>query len=153
MDGSALEIRVGGYQFPDGYEISGKRLYPDWLNVDGWARTQAAEWKFSHACLSAGEAIDLRDWLAAIAARQVVTMRLQFTEPNLAFTLIEVADNVASLRINFSHETCPPEGPRDVRLADGYPVTFRIELDQLAAAAAAWDREIALYPQRDGTGV
>lgn len=148
VDGSFIELEITGYQFPDGYEISGRWYYPDWLMIRGHVRDPKLQWKFSYACFYSSEARELGEWLRSIVDCEPVHKELTFTEPNVCVRLVERMADSSVLDFCLSQEFCPPDQPLEVRLGDGYPVEITVDHEQLRQAADAWIQDAAQFPDR-----
>ena len=76
---------------------------------------------------------------------------LDFTEPNLAFSVASVIDEETVLRVHLSLEAVAgkPGWTRETgpRLYE-YSVPFRLDQLQLQTAAAQWSHDIAPFPPR-----
>ncbi len=131
--GTALELRVVGYQFPD-LEAGADPRDPDswdsnWLVIDGSVRTAAGtSWSFQDPALTTWEVAELAAWLEHVAAGAVppattpqeaeATVRIEvvpdddqlraagwltFLEPNLSFAVGSQAGEQVELLVAFSH--------------------------------------------------
>jgi hypothetical protein len=164
LDGACVEISVLGYQFdePDPVELD---LEDDEFGPEDWLTVHAQiefpderRWEFTQPCLTTLEARALADWLAAVAAGSVPTEGrvFQFTEPNVAFSVLSHPDDRAAaagrlqLRMHFSYESLPPwrqpyrAWPNDL----SYFIVLDVDRDQVHAAATAWLGQISPFPTR-----
>lgn len=151
----ALEISIVGYQFPDAED---RRQRYSWHRVEGRAHTTDESWKFRYPALTCEESPRLAAWFRAVAGiasddrptRDTARRRIGFTEPNLALDVEAFQGGDASIRVELDLEFRAP-GVRADHGA-GNPSLLRVSLspERLRAAAAAWDADVARYP--DGLG-
>jgi hypothetical protein len=141
--GSTVELTVQGYQFPDASPRS-RSLDHDanWLEIRGVIDADGVRWSFEDPCLLTVEARELGRWLRDVAAGGS-PQDLWFVEPNLVFGLDDRTAERVAVRVTFSHESAPPTD-------SGAPdeVVLRLTPQELAAAAAEWEDELAVYPVR-----
>jgi hypothetical protein len=139
--GDSLSLRVGGYQFPDAEDL---RQRYSWHMVSGQARCAEGSWDFEWQALTCDESPRVSAWLRA-AASKAGPAALTFIEPNLGFRLAGDAVVGQALEVDLDLEFLPPWNRH--RNA-GDPTTLRIDIDAggLRAAADAWDKERAPFP-------
>jgi hypothetical protein len=150
----ALEMSIAGYQFPDAEDPRQRR---SWHVVTGRATTGGESWEFGYPALTCDESPRLAAWLRAAAddighRRPVGDRRITFTEPNLAFEIVDPDRGEAQLRVELDLEFRPPSRRTDRRA--GHPTVLLMSLSptQLRAAAAAWDAETARFPAGPAPG-
>jgi hypothetical protein len=159
FDGASVDLRVGGYQFPDRKAEYRRDWDANWLNICGRVtQTDGASCTFVDPSLTTWEAEALGVWLRGAAAGTVDAspygtgepeQLLVFTEPNLAFSVEARADDRIWVRAHFSIEALPPW----LRLQQepdhfDYFVTVGLSVEDLANAADSWARDLAEYPER-----
>lgn len=154
-DGTVVDLRVTGYQFPDlmGPHDAAESAFGDanWLLVSGRVRkANGRGWAFADPCLLVDEAQALAGWLRTAAAGRFPGYRrrdgspLTFLEPSLRFALRARDGDRVVVRVGFAHE-CGPDPRRGGRPAT---VLLRMSSSRLAQAAGEWSEEIARFPRR-----
>ncbi len=139
--GEIFELRIEGYQ----YASSDDYWDANWLMVGAEVRLPALRWRFRDPCLTTFEARGLAGWLQRAAEGETVEP-LGFTEPNFRVAISERSAEGVGLRIWFELEARPPEA-RDRPWGDFF-VALRVGSDELRAAAADLQYELAGYPER-----
>ncbi|HEX7162632.1 MAG TPA: hypothetical protein VF223_15525 [Trebonia sp.] len=160
VDGTLVDLRISGYQFPRCAATCKNDWDANWLTVHGEV-TQAdgKSWTFEDPCLTTWEARALGNWLREAAAGTVPVSPfgtgepegrlLFFTEPNLAFSVESRTSDQVRVRVHFSLEALPPWLHGDQRPdIFGYVVHIRLSVAKLADAADSWVRGLAQYPER-----
>nr|WP_204013828.1 hypothetical protein [Virgisporangium aurantiacum] len=153
--GHGVDVRVVGYQFPDADDPA-KRF--SWHMVEVSATCAEGSWTVSYPALTCDESPRLSRWLRNVADTvgstptgtnntAVLPAVLSFVEPNLSLTVVRSAPATALIDIGLDLEFAPPWRSRH---AAGDPCQIRCEVsrERLLQAAAEWDAEIALYPDR-----
>jgi len=156
-DGALVELRPIGYRFPDApASDEGTDWDANWLVIAGDVRTgDGRSWSFADACLTTWEAGAVAGWLRDVVGGGVRATPGRrghdevkvFVEPNLALSLAGQDAGAAAIRFHFALEAGPPWLADDVSRFD-YVVTVTAPLADVAAAADAWERELAAYPVR-----
>ncbi|MFD7026443.1 hypothetical protein ACFWAR_00165 [Streptomyces sp. NPDC059917] len=152
----SVELRPLRYRFP----LGGTDPYDDnWLVIGGSVTTDEGSRSFADPCLLTDEAREVSAWLRAVAAEKVavtgpdvegdVSPDTSFIEPVLAFSLAELSEGGAVVRVHLSLEAAPPWQQGD----DGpdiyhYSVDIRLETAALLHAADQWDDALASFPTR-----
>lgn len=160
VDGTLVDLRISGYQFPQCAATDKNDWDANWLNVHGEV-TQAdgKSWTFEDPCLTTWEAQTLGNWLREAAAGTVPVspfrtgepegQLLFFTEPNLAFSVESWTSDQVGVRVHFSLEALPPWLHGDQRPDIlGCVVHIGLSVAELADAADSWVRNLAQYPER-----
>lgn len=159
-DGASVELRPTGYEFPDAAAERGD-WDANWLVVHGEVRTaEGATWTFDHPCLTTWEALRIRDWLRAAAEGMVRPVDapkegseglLEFTEPNLGFSVAAVDDHELLLRVHLSLESLAGRpGAEDQSWSElyAYSVTVKMRRLEVLDAAQAWEDDLTPFPER-----
>lgn len=154
-NGNELEVSAVGYQFP---EADDPRQRYSWHMVRGTARQGDVSWHFHWQALTCDESPRVGPWLRSLAARIRDTpeqdiespSRLAFTEPNLAFAVIDVRPGSALLRVELDLEFHRDRA--HWRAGEPHFLDLDVTSAQLVDAADQWDEEIALYPASHGEG-
>jgi len=146
-DGHGVELGVAGYQFPDAVD---PRQRQSWLVVEGSAHCQQGTWSFRWQALTADDAVELARWLGRSAAQPPgaghdSSIRLDFTEPNLAFAYTWTDSGLIELRVSLDLEFSPP-WRRRVRSGEPFVVTCQLTAESVLKAATEWAAEIKPYP-------
>jgi hypothetical protein len=147
----ALTLRVTGYQFPGAQDL--RKRY-SWHMVEGQAVCPRGSWRFRFPALTCDESPRISTWLREVAGdagRSPVRGQpgiLEFTEPNLCFSVAGRQPGEAVLQVALDLEFQPPwHRPRAA--GDPFCLVMHLTAEQLRSAAVEWDEEIARYP--DGT--
>jgi hypothetical protein len=99
-DGNSwFRLRIVGYQFPEATDLDDA----NWLMINGDCSLAGRQWTFTDPCLETWDVGELASWLEALAVGRNAKPLLEFTEPNLAFQVLE--GNI--LRVIFSLESSP----------------------------------------------
>lgn len=144
----ALTLRITGYQFPDA-EDPQKRY--SWRMIEGEAACPRGSWRFRFPALTCDESSRISAWLreaAGYAGRSAVSGQpgiLEFTEPDLRFSVARRRPGDAVLQIALDLEFQPP-WHRQPEAGNPFCLGMRLTAEQLRAAAAEWDEEVARYP-------
>lgn len=149
-----LELSVTGYQFPLAPD---PRLRYSWHTIWGRACTAHETWDFHGPALTCDESVRLTSWLRRAAdeidlaglAERVPPVLLQerFTEPNLAFDLVDVRSaQDASLRVDLDLEFRAPSNRRARGAGSPSTLQLRTSAQQLRLAATDWSDEVARFP-------
>ena len=144
-DGSAFQLKVVGYQFPqvvdDGWDSNWLRIYMSVTLPQG-------SWSVSDPFLTTFEVKSLANWFDSIVDHTQTEQEIGFTEPNLSFAITETASGIPCLRIHFAIECLPPWVDRTNSRSEGVFADFPLSEIDLRSAAAALRSELQLYPQR-----
>jgi len=149
-NGYGVELGVVDYQFPDSM-VPGQRR--SWLIVEGAATCPQGMWRFRWQALTASDAIDLEAWIRSAAQPSgeddAGRASIEFTEPNLAFTITGSDTNEIELQTSLDLEFSPP-WRKHTRSGDPFTISCRISRADMLRAADDWAIEIARYPPEDG---
>lgn len=146
------------YEFP-AYRAVGPGLDWDanWLMIRGEVHhPDGSTWTFTDPCLTTFEARELGDWLHTVAADEVTPQArgedlvdVCFTEPNLAFTLLDRDETRCVLAVHFSFEALPPwRQGFDRPGIMGHAVHLSLTRDDLLRAVQEWRQELRAFPVR-----
>ncbi len=148
-DGYGVELGVLDHQFPNSLIESQRR---SWLIIEGTATSPQGTWSFQWQALTASDAVDLETWIRSVAqsAEDVEAGRasIEFTEPNLAFTVTGSETNEIELQTSLDLEFSPPWRKR-TRSGDPFTISSWIPRGAMLRAANDWAAEIAPYPPED----
>ena len=139
-DGQRLEIALHGYRVRHGPSDD---YY--FLTVEGHVVHARGSWTFSNPCLLTEEARSLAEWLDAVTQRGSYVRKLEFTEPNLRFLVLN-SPMPRTLRVYFELEARPPWAPSRVAGEDDLWVEFAVAELDLESAAASIRRQIESLP-------
>lgn len=167
--GSAFELTVTGYQFPDS---TWREKKYSWHMVGGAATVENDRWNFHWQALTCDETPMVSAWLRSVAdwidaagtgsgEPAAVPTPLTFTEPNLAFRLVPadgrgLPEVEIQLRLEFRHparlKSPSPVGAVPIMFDTGTrdlpfdALRITASAAELRRAAAEWDAERAPYP-------
>lgn len=138
-DGSELELRIVGYQFP------GVRDDP-WdsnsLEVAVRVMSPAGAWATIDPCLTTYEAGALVRWLELVAGETPPDRFVRFSEPNFSLAIVVADPTHVRLRARFDFEDRPPWAHDDLGVELDVPrAGLRAAADQLRA-------ELERHPSR-----
>ena len=146
--GTELELRIVGYQFP------GERFDPwdsNWLLVSIRVVAPQGTWEVVDPSLTTWEAQQVVRWLTALSqqADLLVGRAVALTEPNLTLVArphVGAPDRVL-VQACFALELRPP-WLKVVAGGGDLCVDLDVGRDDLAAAAASLQEDLAQFPQR-----
>jgi hypothetical protein len=127
----------------------------NWLVISGDVSAPDTEWQFAVPCLTTFEAKQISTWLRSVADGSIpvsviedagVVPSLEFTEPNLAFSVDSYKDESTSVRVHFALETKPVGQSSDDR--DQFWVEVAVTAADLDSAADEWDKALSVFPDR-----
>ena len=127
----------------------------NWLVISGEVSAPDTEWQFSVPCLTTFEAKQISAWLRSVADGSVpvsvigdagVVPSLEFTEPNLAFSVDSYRDESTLVRVHFALETKPVGQSSHDR--DQFWVEVAVTAADLDSAADEWDKALSVFPDR-----
>ncbi len=145
-DGDEIELAIAGYQFADA-EDPAERF--SWHMVVGRATCRRASWEFRYPALTCDESTRISPWLRQVAGTGAAPA-LSFLEPNLSFACRGHATaGIPSIEVGLDLEFRPPWQP-STRAGDPFVLMLPVGPDQLLEAAAAWDTDVATYPDELG---
>ena len=159
-DGTVIELRPLRFQF--GPSSEPRDWDANWLCITGdVVLPDGRSWSFTDPCLTTWEARRLGSWLEGVVAGDVQPgpytgetdeRLLDFTEPNLAFSLAQRLEGDVTIRVHLSLEARPPwpvgsESDVQPDLFDYY-VEVQLAHHALAEAASAWTQELSAFPIR-----
>ena len=159
-EGTVVDLRPLRFQF--GRSPQPRDWDANWLYVDGQVElSDGRSWSFSDPCLTTWEARELESWLQGVLAGSVEPTAyggemdeklLDFTEPNLAFSLASRDVGSETIRVHFSLESLPPWLRRNGNAERPDIFDFFVEVrsarSALAEAAASWGQELQAFPIR-----
>ncbi|TFD23072.1 hypothetical protein [Cryobacterium sp. TMS1-13-1] len=125
----------------------------NWLVISGQVSAPDAAWRFAAPCLTTFEAKHISTWLRSVASRDIpvsivgdagVVASLEFTEPNLAFSVDRYQDVSTSVRVHFALESKPVGQSSE----DQFWVEVEVTAADLDSAADEWDKALSVFPDR-----
>ncbi|TFD68396.1 WapI family immunity protein [Cryobacterium gelidum] len=143
---------------PVRYELAnpaGDEWDDNWLVIKGDVSAPDAEWQFAVPCLTTFEAKRISAWLRGVANGDVpvsvsgdagVVPSLEFTEPNLAFSVGSYHGGLMSVRVHFALESMPVGQSSDER--DQFWVGIAVTAADLESSANQWDKALSVFPDR-----
>jgi hypothetical protein len=132
----------------------------NWLQVRGnITLADGTAWAFERPCLTTWEARGLGSWLRAVAAGTVPPSpvaggepegRLEFFEPDIAFSVAERTADRVRIRVHFNVDSLPPwlQGTEVEPGLYEYFVRLEVSAEELTRAAESWMLELAEFPER-----
>ena len=156
-------MRLNGYESsvtlePDRYEFAnpaGDEWDDNWLVIKGDVSAPDVEWQFAVPCLTTFEAKRISAWLRGVANGDIPVSvtgdagdvpSLEFTEPNLAFSVGSYQSGSISVRVHFALESKPVGQSSDDR--DAFWVDISVTAANLALSADEWDEALSVFPDR-----
>ena len=156
-------MQLGGYESsvtlePVRYEFAnppGDEWDDNWLVIKGDVSEPDAQWQFAVPCLTTFEAKRLSAWLRGVANGDIpvsvigdagVVPSLEFTEPNLAFSVGSYQGGSMSVRVHFALESKPVGQSSDER--DHFWVEISVTAADLDSSAHEWDKALSVFPDR-----
>lgn len=163
-NGTSLELRIVGYQFPE-LEPGQDPLDPNswdsnWLIFEGEAHTAEGEsWTFSQPALTTWDVARLVKWLREVVAGTASVLAseersasfdhpdwLTFTEPNLSFAVRDYGQPHMTLLVELSHKSAvPPISPRKPKRSR---LAIMTDKRQLQDGLEALEGQLAKFPPR-----
>ncbi|WP_104190775.1 hypothetical protein [Cryobacterium sp. Y82] len=143
---------------PVRYELAnpaGDEWDDNWLVIKGDVSAPDAEWQFAVPCLTTFEAKRISAWLRGVANGDVsisvigdagIVPSLEFTEPNLAFSVGSYQGGLMSVRVHFALESMPVGQSSDER--DQFWVEIAVTAADLDSSANQWDKALSVFPDR-----
>jgi hypothetical protein len=145
-DGSAIELRILDYQFPD--NLRGQ-YDADWLRVEGVVTHPNGNWRFCDPCLLTWEALALAKWFECWDDSAKAHTSIGFIEPNLSFSRID-SFRGSVLRISFELESRPPWAGKGVVGESDIWLEFPLNLSAARIAAQIMRNQLKPFPVRVG---
>jgi len=151
-DKSSITLAPVRYEFanPAGNEWDDK-----WLVISGDVSAPDGAWQFAVPCLTTFEARSISAWLRSVANGDIpvsvigdagVEPSLQFTEPNLAFSVGSCQSGSMSVRVHFALESMPVRQSGDDR--NQVWVEIAVTAADLDSSADEWDKALSAFPDR-----
>jgi len=100
-------------------------------------------WSEDGEILNAFDAEELHNWLNAVALRRRHDRRIEFSEPDISFRMMEESEDAVVLRIYFELRGRPPWAPADSAEMDDIWIELRLRRQDFATAAASLQSEFA----------
>lgn len=157
-----MQLGVGTRAFvtlePVRYEFAnpaGDEWDDNWLVISGDVSAPDAAWRFTVPCLTTFEAKQISAWLRSVASGDIpvsiigdagVVPSLEFTEPNLAFSVDRYQDASTLVRVHFALESKPVGQRSDDQ--DEFWVEVAVTAADLDSAADEWDEALSVLPDR-----
>jgi hypothetical protein len=136
-DGSELELKVVGYQFPHAADAR-----DDWLVIYVRMKIGAESWEARDPALVWEEARDLANWLDGVSRDDPESgWNIGFLEPVLSFEAFRQTHDKIMLRVYC--QKFPKRGP-----ADHFSRTFEVGREQLRKGAEELRSELQQFPSR-----
>jgi hypothetical protein len=145
VDGSELEIRILGYEYPD---TRNSTYDSNWLRVYVRVKSPRFSWKFMGPYLLTWEIFSIAKWLKALVGHDILNRKQEFIEPNLRFRLKKKSNNYKIVRICFSHEGRPPHTTSPEALKKNFQIDFTIDDTELKSASGELLAELNVFPMR-----
>jgi hypothetical protein len=143
-DGQSFELRILGYQFP---RQADEFWDANWLTTEIRVTHAEGGWSATDPMLLTHEAIALAEWFEALAEGASPSGERTFTEPNIAFKLIN-GESGPTLRVYFEVEARPSWAPTRRAGSEDLWVEFPLSEIDLASAAESLRQQLEQFPQR-----
>jgi hypothetical protein len=149
---SSVTLEPVRYEFAN---PAGDEWDDNWLVIKGDVSTPDGAWQFAVPCLTTFEAKQISAWLRGVADGGIpvsvsgdagVVPSLEFTEPNLAFSVGSYLGGSTSVRVHFALESMPVGQSGDGR--DLFWVEIAVTAADLDSAADEWDKALSAFPDR-----
>jgi len=149
---SSVTLELVRYEFAN---PAGDEWDDNWLVLKGDVSAPDAAWQFAVPCLTTFEAKHISAWLRSVANGDVpvsaigdagVVPSLEFTEPNLAFSVGSYQGGSTSVRVHFALESKPVGQSSDDR--DPFWVDISVTAADLVSSADEWDEALSVFPDR-----
>jgi hypothetical protein len=149
---SSVTLELVQYEFAN---PAGDEWDDNWLVIRGDVSAPDAEWQFTVPCLTTFEAKRISAWLRGVAHGDIPVSvtgdagdvpSLEFTEPNLAFSVGSYQSGSISVRVHFALESKPVGQSSDDR--DAFWVDISVTAANLALSADEWDEALSVFPDR-----
>lgn len=145
-DRCSIDLTIVSYEYP-GHQSSERDDWDaNWLIISGRVGTDGRRWSFRDPSLTTWEAIELLTFLNRPTFKP--DHQIEFTEPNLAFAVEEVAGQRITLALTFRAEAALPESTHDERWGDGETLRLHMDATKIHAAAGEWAANLAKFPAR-----
>lgn len=155
VDRSGQSVRLTPIKYGFGGPKSDVTPEDDWLVVEGEVVSAQGTWTFQDSALLAAECPLLGKWLLDATHAKVPPTgpdddpTLTFLEPSLAFSVTSYGDHLVRLRVHLGYEAAPPWQDSDEKLSRWtFFVELAVDIGDLEAAAADWNREAEAFPPR-----
>ncbi len=143
LDNQTVEFVITNYEFPNNTEGDWDG---NWLNIYLKVKSKVGDWQTIDPSLTTWEVQELIDWFETFSTSgQTEYLKLQFTEPNLSFELVESKGKTHKMfRIMFNLESRPKSAENDKE----YFVDFSADSQELKRIADELRMELDKYPER-----
>ena len=138
-DGTILEIKIKGYQFPD---ITDDIHDANWLQIQFISTTDGQTWETTKPCMLTWEVEKLIKWLDKISLGKSVDDKCYFIEPVISFQYYDDEIEGKKLRIDFSSREFDEYADRDEWL------DFPFENINFERAIESLQSQLENYPKR-----
>ncbi len=142
-DGTAFELTVEGYQFP---EISDDRWDSNWLIICGRVEHPRGGWTFRDPCLTTFELDRLAGWFEGVARSDPRRDAVYFTEPNLDFRYVREPE--AAIEVRLGYESGPPWAKSGTERPGSTTLCFPLAESPPQQAAQGLRAELSRFPAR-----
>lgn len=143
-NGTYLELRIMGYEFPQFSPEEYEEEDANWLEIAIEAADQGRSWQAAAPCLLTWEARDLMDFLCALAeGRQ--PRSLFFQEPYLRLVDMGGDEELCRIQCGLWLEFHPE---LKTEQAPPYLLNFEIPRGELAKVVDGFALELAAFPER-----
>lgn len=141
VDQQKLKFTVLAYQFGGGSHSEYDR---NWLRIVIDVDSKQGKWKSNDPSLLTWELLSIIDWFKAIRSKKNTETRLEFIEPNLAFSILEEQPERLLIRVHFDLESRPPNPSDQI----DYYFDFQLNNKGLNTLISRLEREIINFPVR-----
>ena len=142
QNNQSVELKVAGYQFPD---EKSDEWDANWLRIYLNVKADIGHWQTIDPSLTTWEFQSLVDWFRnLIEDVQIDSLRISFTEPNLAFKLLSSTESTRKVRIEFDLESRPQSVSRE----DECFVDLVLEHQEVLKVSEDLAAELQKFPER-----
>jgi hypothetical protein len=143
IDNQTVELKITNYQYPD---FNDGDWDGNWLNIYLNVKSKVGHWQTFDSSLTTWDVQRLINWFDSLSNNtQVDTKDIGFTEPNLAFELLDRFDkDNKTFRIKFDLESRPLSTQDDKE----YFVDFIADNNELKRITSDLKKELDKYPER-----
>lgn len=144
IDNQSVEFRITNYQYPD---TTDKEWDGNWLNIYLNVKSKLGNWQTIDPSLTTWEVQRIIEWFKELSESRIPESNiLEFTEPNLSFSLLENSNvKYKRIRIIFDLES----RPKSAIEGNEYFVDFIADETELKRLFNELSSELKKFPTRE----